>query len=530
MRALVGYNGFVGSNICRFIKFDKLYNSSNFREAEGLHFDELYFAAMPAEKWKVNKFPDMDNHTLNDIKDILSKITVRRFILISTVDIYDEIHCKHDEDYIPDIFTHHSYGKNRYLLEQFIKALFRDYFIFRLPSLFGMGLKKNILYDLMNNNNVDSIAINSAFQWYDMDWIYDDITYHIANSNYIVNLVTEPLETKDILKLFPHYEDVVFKNNERIDYDVVSKHVAEYFLHKGDTEYFRSKEVCFWHMKTFVSFMSISRNNLRVSNIYPKHITQQQFLTILKCWGIKELQVAPTILSEGQWDFDKIDSLLKNVEGLKVTSLQSITYGLNENIFDKNTESLLSHLKKVILLAYKHNMDGVVFGCPKTRQKVIDIDDSQCVDFFRQLADSIQETNVKIYIEPNSKKYVNFLNHIEDTAEIVLKIDRSNVKLMLDIGHLNKEELYLMEKYRHLIYNVDISVKDMQPFLMQNIKPKHREFIRMLKIINYTGKINLEMISTATHSHQELEDLDESLRNFIYKSESLKNYVYLNDW
>ena len=59
-RAIVGYTGFVGSNIVKSFKFDKFYNSKNFHEAQNCEFDELFFVALPAEKWRANKFPDDD--------------------------------------------------------------------------------------------------------------------------------------------------------------------------------------------------------------------------------------------------------------------------------------------------------------------------------------------------------------------------------------------------------------------------------------------------------------------------------------
>ena len=41
MKAIVGYTGFVGSNLLQFYAFDKFYNSKNFEEAIGKHFEEI---------------------------------------------------------------------------------------------------------------------------------------------------------------------------------------------------------------------------------------------------------------------------------------------------------------------------------------------------------------------------------------------------------------------------------------------------------------------------------------------------------
>ena len=45
--AIVGYSGFVGSNLLQFYKFDNLYNSSNFHEAKNKEFDTIFFLRCP---------------------------------------------------------------------------------------------------------------------------------------------------------------------------------------------------------------------------------------------------------------------------------------------------------------------------------------------------------------------------------------------------------------------------------------------------------------------------------------------------
>ena len=42
------------------------------------------------------------------------------------------------------------YGRNRYYVEKFVNSHFANCTIIRLPSLFGKGLKKNFIYDLLH--------------------------------------------------------------------------------------------------------------------------------------------------------------------------------------------------------------------------------------------------------------------------------------------------------------------------------------------------------------------------------------------
>ena len=167
--ALVGYTGFVGSNLLQFYEFNYLFNSKNFKEAANREFDIIFFCGVPAVKWYANKNPEEDFKTLENIKSILDTIKVNKIVLISTIDVYEDVTSGNDEDYKIIYNKNHTYGKNRYLFENYIMDRFDDYNIIRLPALFGKGLKKNIIFDLINNNNVNDIPINSEFQWYYLD-------------------------------------------------------------------------------------------------------------------------------------------------------------------------------------------------------------------------------------------------------------------------------------------------------------------------------------------------------------------------
>lgn len=512
MRFLVGYTGFVGSNLCRFIKFDKMYNSKNFSDANGMECDELYFCGLPAEKWKANKFPENDDQNINKIKEILLTMRIKRFILISTIDVYDNTNSKLDEDYIPNYETNNTYGKNRYLFEIFVRENFENHHIFRLPALFGMGLKKNIIFDLLNNNQITNIPINSKFQWYNIDWLYEDIKKFILLNVKLVNLFTGPLETNRIISLFD-YNYEIFTNTNVIEYDITTKYADSLFdiIINTENKYIKSAEECIEDIIEYIKNEKIDKSRLRVSNIFPKHISQLQFMIILKCYGIKNVQIAPTTLTNGKWNFDNIDlSILNN---LKLSSLQSITYGIPTNIFRDNTDNLLEHLKKVINFASINNVQILVFGCPKTRDKNPEDNITIFVDFFRILSDYCKEKNIIICLEPNSIFYTNFMNKIEDTGNIVRLINNDNIKLMIDIGHLDESDLEKLPDYIDIIYNIDISFYLMKPFV--KFDNKYFTLKKMLDELEYKGMFNLEMISDSTNSNDELKKLNNSLHNFI---------------
>ena len=149
MTALVGYSGFVGSNIYAAGKFDAVYNSKNIREAYGTNPDLLIYAGLRAEKYLANHAPQKDMELISLAKDNISKINPKKLVLISTIDVLGNSE-NMDEDSIVKAEDLNPYGYNRYQLEIWVRERYPDSLIIRLPGLFGRNLKKNFIYDFMN--------------------------------------------------------------------------------------------------------------------------------------------------------------------------------------------------------------------------------------------------------------------------------------------------------------------------------------------------------------------------------------------
>lgn len=149
MRMLVGYTGFVGSNICNSENFDYLINSKNIESAFGKNPDLLIYSGVPAEMFIANKYPEQDKLLIEQAQENIKKIGAKTTVLISTVAVYDK--CTDvDEDYISDLESLTPYGRNRLLLEEWVQENCENYLIVRLPAIFGINLKKNFLYDFIN--------------------------------------------------------------------------------------------------------------------------------------------------------------------------------------------------------------------------------------------------------------------------------------------------------------------------------------------------------------------------------------------
>lgn len=172
--------------------------------------------------------------------------------MFSTIDIYNSSPQKVNEDYFPNI-NELNYGTNRYFFELLISKylIYNDLKIFRLPAVFNKKIKKNILFDLINNNNISKIKSNSFYQWYNLDNIYNDVISYTSKypNEKIFNLFTEPINTNDILKFFPHHVNHVERNQVPIVYNYTTKY--------EESGYISDKSIILEEIKKLVDELSI---------------------------------------------------------------------------------------------------------------------------------------------------------------------------------------------------------------------------------------------------------------------------------
>ena len=149
MIALVGYTGFVESNIYAAGKVDKVFNSQNIEEAYGLCPELLIYAGLRAEKFLANTMPQKDMELIVQAQENIRKIAPKKLVLISTIDVFKNP-LQVDEKSEIDCEDLHAYGYNRYRLECWVRENYPDALIIRLPGLFGINLKKNFIYDFIH--------------------------------------------------------------------------------------------------------------------------------------------------------------------------------------------------------------------------------------------------------------------------------------------------------------------------------------------------------------------------------------------
>jgi len=195
--ALIGYSGFVGSILLKQKGFEYKYRSTNIGEIEGKAFDLVVCAAAPAQKWIANKDPEADRQNIEFLISHLNTIQASTFILISTVDVFKDPNGV-DENTVIELEGHHAYGQNRYLLEKFASDYFSNHLIVRLPGLVGPGLRKNVIFDFLNNNNLDMIDSRGVFQFYPMVNLWYDIVIALNFGLKLIHLTAEPVSVAEV--------------------------------------------------------------------------------------------------------------------------------------------------------------------------------------------------------------------------------------------------------------------------------------------------------------------------------------------
>ncbi len=247
--ALIGHTGFVGGTLKNLFQFTHFYNSRNIATISGQSFDLLICAGAPGVKWKANKDPDGDKAAIEILISCLQQCNARQALLISTIDVYGNP-VGVNELNIPNLSTAQPYGRHRRLLEIAFERIFSDSFIVRLPGLFGEGLKKNIIFDMLTLNQINLINPASVFQFYDLSDLGPDLKVVLSEGLPLVNFATEPVSTRLIAELLVPDFHLCEQNQPAAVYDMQTRY-ASYWKQNGT--YFKSVEQVMLNLQNFAA-------------------------------------------------------------------------------------------------------------------------------------------------------------------------------------------------------------------------------------------------------------------------------------
>lgn len=221
MISVIGSTGLVGSHINSLFPVDKNYNSKNIADFKKTEHDLVFCCAPSSVKWVANKNPAQDLESVSKLISNIDGAKAKKIYLFSTIDMYGKT-LGQNEDSTIDIKQTSAYGRNRYLLETYLCENF-DTTTIRLPALFGEGLKKNVIFDLNNNNQIEKISLNTTFQWFYLPRLADIVSFATDRDIRVLNVATEPIKTVKIVeKHFPELKNrCLGQYNVRYDFKTI---------------------------------------------------------------------------------------------------------------------------------------------------------------------------------------------------------------------------------------------------------------------------------------------------------------------
>jgi hypothetical protein len=236
---LVGSTGYVGSHLRRAHDFQVEVHRSNVASISGIDARTLIVAGLPAVKWKANQEPEADWDNAISLAGVLQTISADVAILISTVDVYSKPVAVDERSPI-GLDARDAYGRNRAWFECFFRSHFSNSVVLRLPGLYSLDVRKNLVHDLLHrkSDQLENVNAHSTFQFFDTTRTWEYCELAIQSGVGTLNVSSEPIMAQSIADLF----DVELgAGAQDVHYDMRSIHAksktgeAGYFLSAGET-------------------------------------------------------------------------------------------------------------------------------------------------------------------------------------------------------------------------------------------------------------------------------------------------------
>ena len=238
---------------------------------------------------------------------------------------------------------------------------------------------------------------------------------------------------------------------------------------------------------------------LSASNIGWNMQQDEQAWQLLKDLGYTGLEIAPTrIFPERPYDNLPGAALFAGVMfqkyGLTISSMQSIWYGQQCNIFnEEEAKALVDYTAQALEFAYACHCPNLVFGCPRNRNMPQGHEPQEAESFFKELAYLASRREATIALEANPPMYnTNFLNTTKEAFQLAKKLDIPGIGVNLDVGTMlaNGERPSDFAAYMKYVSHVHISEPGLAPIEKRAI---HKELALLLGAVGYKGFVSVEM-------------------------------------
>lgn len=239
-----------------------------------------------------------------------------------------------------------------------------------------------------------------------------------------------------------------------------------------------------------------------ISNLAWNLDQTETVLPLLKQYGFQYIEIAPSkIVTDGAFTKSarrRIHEYRHVVEKneMKITSIQSVLYGLGANLFGTNSEreAIQRRLIDVIEMASSIDCQHIVLGSPKNRMNFDQGLMPQIGEFFAEIEKIAAEHNVVIGLEGNSRKYGNtFLTNANQVVEFISQFGSKYLKCNYDLGNelMENQDIFEISKFYNSISQIQLSM----PYLKPIEKSLDLErFLVFLDKENVDIRISIEML------------------------------------
>jgi len=156
--ALIGASGFVGRAFEHVLRKSGTHQvvsvtRASFDDLSKEEYDLIIHTAMPSKRWWAMNHPlDDFDATVGLTAKILYQWKFKKLLLVSSVSARIQLD--------------HPYGRHKYLAEELVLKQTANHLVCRLGGLYGAGLDKGVIFDMMQGNQV-FMTPDSAFNYID---------------------------------------------------------------------------------------------------------------------------------------------------------------------------------------------------------------------------------------------------------------------------------------------------------------------------------------------------------------------------
>jgi len=234
---VIGCDGFIGSAFVRFSKSNPDFeykfifiNRKNYKEWKEyiekyqLEFKSTIWAAGLSSKiYCESNFEWCWEQNVDNLILAIDDFPADLFVYISSYDVYPSFWMpeKKEENAEIDINLLSNYGKTKLEGENIVKRwAYNSYLILRPNAFVGDGLRKNIIYDLLQEEKNIYVTLDSIFQFINTD-VFVEILLTFLINNYrdtIFNISgSKSISVSSILSIMGvNTDEVIFNNSSKI--------------------------------------------------------------------------------------------------------------------------------------------------------------------------------------------------------------------------------------------------------------------------------------------------------------------------